>query len=99
MLCVHDVDDQAHAKERRLGRRLAEAISRCRTAAGAAQAMVAILGDHTSGDDPRDAACLHGERYGTVSASVITLDATGRVGYRHAPGRPCVTRFEEIAIG
>ena len=96
VLCVHDVDDPAHAKERRLLARLEDAIARHPTAAQCAQAMTEILRDHSTAGDPRDAACIHGQEYGTVSASMVILGRDGRVRFRQAPGRPCVTRFEDV---
>lgn len=99
VLCVHDVDDASHAKERRLGGRLREAVSRHRAADPLAEAMVEILRDHSSGDRARDAACVHGEEYGTVSASLVIVDAAARPVYRHAPGRPCVTPFADVSLG
>ena len=52
--------------------------------------------DHTSASDsPVDAACIHGDVYGTVSASTVIVGAN-RITYEHAPGRPCVTPFATV---
>ena len=49
---------------------------------------LALLGDH--GASIEDGLCHHGELYGTVSATVVILDATfGVVRYAHATGPPC----------
>ena len=58
----------------------------------------ALLAGHTTPTgEPVDAACIHGDVYGTVSSStVIAGDRVRR--YEHAPGRPCVTPFVEVAI-
>jgi hypothetical protein len=44
-----------------------------------------------------DAACIHGDVYGTVSASTV-IAGNGRLVYEHAPGRPCVTPFTQVAM-
>jgi uncharacterized protein with NRDE domain len=46
------------------------------------------LADHDLG------ACIHGERGGTVSASLLTVGE--RVVYEFAPGPPCETAFERV---
>ena len=58
----------------------------------------AMLANHTSASDsPVDAACIHGDVYGTVSASTV-IAGEGLLVYEHAPGRPCVTPFEPVPI-
>jgi hypothetical protein len=60
--------------------------------------MRAMLANHTSASDsPVDAACIHGDVYGTVSASTV-IAGNGRLLYEHALGRPCVTPFTQVAI-
>ncbi len=57
-----------------------------------------MLANHISAtDSPVDAACIHGEVYGTVSASTVVAGDSVLV-YEHAPGRPCVTPFEPVPI-
>ncbi len=46
------------------------------------------LADHDLG------ACIHGERGGTVSASLLTVAPDGSIVYEFAPGPPCETAFE-----
>lgn len=99
VLCVHDVDDPLHAKEVRTRRLLENVLTRCRTAAECAEAMSSVLRDHTAVDDPRDAVCIHGDVYGTVSASLVVVGSDGAASYRHAAGRPCVTPFRDVALG
>lgn len=60
-----------------------------------------ILADHSTPLDPRAGAiptnlCVHGERYGTRSSSIILFDAArGRFRYWHADGPPCRADFLE----
>ena len=55
----------------------------------------ALLGDHGAATD--DGLCHHGELYGTVSATVVVLDAHfGVVRYAHASGPPCQRRIVEL---
>ena len=98
VLCVHDVDDTSHAKEQRLGERLREVLAGRRSAAAVAEAMVEILRSHISDGAARDAACVHDGEYGTVSASLVGLDAAGGLLYRHAQGHPCTTAFLDVAL-
>jgi len=48
----------------------------------------ALLGDHDYG------VCVHGDTFGTRSASLITVGE--RIGYEYADGPPCETAFERI---
>ncbi|ERG88878.1 MAG: hypothetical protein J07HX5_01024 [halophilic archaeon J07HX5] len=49
------------------------------------------LGDHTVG------ACVHGDGFGTRSATTLAVGPTGSVRTaRHAPGPPCQTAFEPV---
>jgi uncharacterized protein with NRDE domain len=55
----------------------------------------ALLGDHGTTDG--DGLCHHGELYGTVSATVLVLDAQlGIVRYAHASGPPCHRRIIDL---
>ncbi len=49
-----------------------------------------VLGDHTFG------VCIHGEGYGTVSASLVAIDETGAITYRFADGPPCRTEARSV---
>jgi uncharacterized protein with NRDE domain len=97
VLCVHGVDDVAHAKEVRIRERLEQALRGVRLAATCVEAMTAVLRDHgTYGGDATDAVCIHGSTYGTVSASLVTSGAGRSLTYRHAAGRPCVNDFADV---
>ncbi len=98
VLTTRDVDDSRSAKVAMLragmDRVLAAGADPRVTIAG----LKAMLADNTSAtDSPVDAACIHGDVYGTVSASTV-IAGGGQVVYEHAPGRPCVTPFEDVAI-
>ena len=62
--------------------------------------LAAVLADH--GTEGRDALCLHGERYGTVSAAIWRIawpsGAAGEPDIRlaFADGPPCTTPFEAV---
>ncbi len=63
-----------------------------------------ILSDHSTPLDPRSQwppnnLCVHTERFGTRSSTVL-LYVAGEQRFRmwHANGPPCVTPFEEIAL-
>ena len=99
VLCVHDVDDARHSKEVRIRERLSHDLHDVHQAGVCVSRMTALLGDHdTAGGDDRDAVCIHGDEYGTVSASAVWKERSGRLQYTHAPGRPCVTPFVPVAL-
>jgi len=77
---THVVDNEVFGRPSPRARRAAVRLAT--TAPG-----VELLGDHGDGDD---GLCHHGEQYGTVSATVVTLDRDLRVvRYLHHPGPPC----------
>lgn len=50
-------------------------------------------------NDGPGAACRHGERYGTVSSTLVRGDLTnGHFLWRYAPGPPCRTPYEETSV-
>lgn len=61
------------------------------TGEGWSERAKAVLGDHEYGR------CIHGDGFGTKSASVIRLGAHGGA-FEHAEGRPCVTDFESVSV-
>ena len=69
-------------------------------AAAVVPALREILADHTTALDPRtdiiDTLCVHLPGYGTRSSSIVTVDASRRLRYWHAPGPPCVTEYSEL---
>jgi uncharacterized protein with NRDE domain len=99
VLSVHDVDDTAHVKERRVRQMLEARTAGVTSAEACAAAMTSVLRDHgADASDPRDAVCIHGETYGTVSASLVIARGGGRPEYSHAPGRPCTTLFADVLL-
>jgi len=98
VLTVHDVDDPRPAKDIALAARLRAAVASAGSGTALLAAMEEMLRDPGApGADPLDAVCIHGDRYGTVSASSVLVAASGRVTYRHAQGRPCTTPFEDVS--
>ncbi len=55
---------------------------------------VDVLADHDLG------LCRHGESFGTVSASTVTVATNGEpdISYRYAAGPPCETTFEDVTL-
>lgn len=97
VVTVFDVDSEEQGKPRRLGALLAEAVGEAAGPAAALAAMEALLADHgADGGAGLDAACVHGDVYGTVSSSSVVVAEGGRVTYRHAPGRPCATPRDDL---
>lgn len=50
----------------------------------------AVLADHEYG------ACIHHDRYGTVSSSLVAIDGDGGVDWRYADGPPCRTAYRPV---
>lgn len=99
VLTVGDVDDLRRPKVAALSRQLAGAGDASGSADQVLTRLRGILSSHDSPTgDAVDAACIHGDVYGTVSSSTVVIDAAG-VRYAHAPGRPCVTPFSPVPIG
>lgn len=49
-----------------------------------------VLADHDYG------ACIHQDRYGTVSSSQVAVGADGAVDWLYADGPPCTTAFRRV---
>lgn len=96
VLTVFDLDDRDRPKVAALRRKLEAALAEAVDTDDLRNRMVAITSSpDTPTGDPLDAACIHGDEYGTVSASTVMIDGAG-VDYRHAQGRPCVTPFQQV---
>ena len=94
-----DADHPTEAKDVQLRDALHGVLADATTPEDAMRGMEELLRSHRSpSGDPLDAACIHGEEYGTVSASTVQLDEGGGITYRHAPGRPCVTPFATVQV-
>ena len=60
-----------------------------------------ILADHATALDPRGpgSLCVHADRYGTRSSSVLLVPADLRdIRYLHADGPPCTTPFQPVPL-
>ncbi len=98
VLTTRDVDDRRQPKVAMLMAGLEQALGAGDGATVTMKGMRAMLASHVSASDsPVDAACIHGDVYGTVSASTV-IAGNGRLDYEHAPGRPCVTPFTKVTI-
>ena len=98
VLTTGDVDDQRSPKVAMLRAGLDAALTGDGDVHEAMARLRTLLADHRSPTDrPVDAACIHGEVYGTVSASTVIAGARGVV-FEHAPGRPCVTPFARVPM-
>ncbi len=62
----------------------------------------ALFTDVLASHAPRDAndfrICKHGDRYGTVSSSLLYTDADGSAVLEHAPGPPCTTAYQTFRL-
>jgi uncharacterized protein with NRDE domain len=98
VLTTRDVDDATNPKVAKLRAGMDRVLAAGGDPDSTMAGLRAILADHTSASEsPVDAACIHGDVYGTVSASTV-LAGRGRLVYEHAPGRPCVTAFARVLI-
>jgi uncharacterized protein with NRDE domain len=98
VLTTRDVDDTTNPKVAMLSAGMQRVLAASDGSGEVAAGLRAVLADHTSAtDSPVDAACIHGDVYGTVSASIVVA-GSGQLLYEHAPGRPCVTPFAAVPI-
>ena len=98
VLTTRDVDDSGSAKVAMLRAGMDRVLSAGDDPHATIAGLKAMLADNTSAtDSPVDAACIHSDVYGTVSASTVIAGGE-HVVYEHAPGRPCVTPFETVPI-
>jgi uncharacterized protein with NRDE domain len=75
--------------------RIAQALDMVRGQAPSTELLRAVL----SRNDGPGAACRHGERYGTVSSTVLEMIFRDeRLRAFHAPGPPCRTEYESSSI-
>jgi hypothetical protein len=86
-----DLDDPSEPRTRWLLEQL-----RATNPAGVDEALEIVRrllrGHGESGAPP---VCLHGERFPTVSSTLLALNERGPARYLHAPGPPCVTPYED----
>lgn len=55
-----------------------------------------LLSSHErTGLGPESAACIHEERFGTVSSATVVVSGRG-VEFDHAEGHPCVTPYQRV---
>ena len=98
VLTTSDLDDGAIPKVAMLRAGMDSALAAGGGAGEMLLRMRALLAGHTSPTSRAvDAACIHGDVYGTVSASSVLAGPRG-ITYEHAPGRPCVTPFTRVAV-
>jgi uncharacterized protein with NRDE domain len=98
VLTTGDLDDGRRPKVAMLREGMAAALAAGGGPGETLLRMRALLADHASHTGkPTDAACIHGDVYGTVSASSVIAGSRG-IAYEHAPGRPCVTPFSAVAL-
>ena len=93
-----DLDDPDDAKVGRLLAGMEAIVARGHPVEEAVVRLEHLLEDH--GPDRSaglEAACIHGDVYGTRSSSSVILWADGRITYRHAPGRPCEHPREDVS--
>jgi uncharacterized protein with NRDE domain len=96
VLTTGDLDDPSRPKVAMLRAGMESAVAPGGAPGELLLRMRALLASHHSPTDRMvDAACIHGDVYGTVSASSVIAGPRG-ITYEHAPGRPCVTPFSRV---
>jgi uncharacterized protein with NRDE domain len=98
VLC-NDRLDRAFTRGVRLQGGITSALARSRAVDDLVSTLPAMLADHTVGESPFDATCIHTSVYGTRSSTIAVLEP-GRVArYLHADGPPCTTPFvDQLAL-
>lgn len=98
ILTVGDIDDGSRDKDAALYSHIMRTRNQAKRGEQMELLMRVVLSRHDSPSaDPLDAACIHGDVYGTVSAATV-IAADGATTYRHAQGRPCTTPFVIVEV-
>lgn len=93
VLSVGEIDDGSRDKDVALYQHIMRTLNVEKSGVELELQLRVILSRHNSPTgDPLDAACIHGDEYGTVSSSTV-ISVDGFTTYRHAQGRPCATPF------
>jgi len=93
VLTEQDPDDTASAKTTGLLHAALNAAQSANDARALVDGFRVLLQSHDQmGGGPESAACIHEERFGTVSSATVVVDRQGVV-FEHAEGHPCVTPF------
>jgi uncharacterized protein with NRDE domain len=98
VLTVNDIDDAARDKDRWLYGFTDRTQKLMKNGQELELALRQVLSRHDGPtSDPLDAACIHGDVYGTVSSATVIAghDVTA---YRHAQGRPCASAFSRVEL-
>jgi uncharacterized protein with NRDE domain len=61
-------------------------------------ALRVLVADHEGADVPGQAICVHGERYATVSSTLLAVGGGGRVRWSDTRGNPCTAPFIDRRI-
>ncbi len=94
IIANHLPDDPADVKVAR-GRAI---ITRPADTDAAIAMLQAVCGDHGVRDDHADALCIHGDRHGTLSSTILALtNDRARRRYLFAPGEPCQTAYADFS--
>jgi uncharacterized protein with NRDE domain len=97
VLGENDLDD-AGPKARAIRRAAEDVVSTASEVEDVVSGLRTVLSSHERhGDGPQTAACIHEERYGTVSSSTVVFDGSG-LRYHHAEGPPCTTPFLPVPV-
>ncbi len=94
VLTEQDLDDPADPKATRIRGQAQAALA----SAASPDDLVLLLGDILRSHETSDAgspACIHAERYGTVSSATVVV-TSGGVRYDHAEGPPCANAFKRV---
>jgi uncharacterized protein with NRDE domain len=57
-----------------------------------------LVADHEGAEIPGQAICVHGERYATLSSTLLAVHADGRVSWRDTRGNPCTAAWRERSV-
>lgn len=97
VLTLRDVDQTGDPKTEFLRRGLDAALQQACDGRALLDSMQELLTEHGDGDrGDLDATCVHGNGYGTVSATSMLIGRE-QVLYRHSAGPPCFTPWRDLS--
>jgi len=96
VVTTRDANDFSHGKVSRICQQLDP--DRPRPLAEWIERLQAICRDHAGNPQGPDAACVHGEKSGTVSSSILAFhERDPRLHlFRHCQGKPCEAAYEAV---
>ncbi len=96
ILANGDLDDVSHARLKKIFE-LAQGVESMNLSE-AVSLLKSLCRYHAGSKEPLDSVCIHTEKYGTVSSTIIALNPDrGETLYLHVEDNPCQSEYKELS--